>query len=304
MDNINNPNVSVTGTRDVSDVQNERDKKPSPFAWHDGTVFEFENFKQKKTEKVVSLFEKHLLDEEVRKILAYFARYVYLNSHLVWVLSSADADEELKEEHTKNIIANLFRLGLVSRFRLSYTDGAKVTHSSPFVYCLSSKGQSFFGKNTDRMPSVTEVTRRLAFNQYFISVNSGYKRRLLNNQYDFSEEGNTPDGFLSVKSEGQTLCFNIISARSDPDSHKRLEEVFRSYEKEPAAAFLILAESELSALEMESYRRSVPSFKGFTVLYLCDSRSFDKEHMFTGLILVSDDECTSYSTVNIPIDDL
>ena len=174
------------------------------------------------------------------------------------------------------------------------------------------------------MPSVESITRRLAFNQYYITASHVYKYRLLANEYDFSEEGRAPDGYVSFVSEKQELCFQILSVRTDPMANHRLASAFDMFSKEPTAAFIILAESELAALEMERFRKNIEAYKGFSVLYLCDTHTFnpcrknthvsdtcaddmhteDTYDMFSNLLLVNDEECRSYSTVIIPVDEL
>lgn len=287
--------------RDYTDTEDRLDKKPSPFAWHSGAVIDYERYQPRKTEKLVSLFEKHLLDHDSVVILGYFSKYRFLNSYLVCLLHEKYR-KDAPEEYSKKRLSNLFKLGLLSRFKISYIDNAKVKHSSPYIYCLSEKGSSLCSKEKTIVLDANQVLRRMAFNQYYISMERNYAK-LLSHEYLFSEDGTSFDGTLAFSSGKDDLCFNVISVRSGDKPYGRLGEVFKRFSSEPTASFIILAESELAALEIESYRKKNKDFAEFTTLYLCDFCTFDFSKLLNNLMLIDDESCKTYSTIVIPINE-
>lgn len=295
-----NSSVEVVEVRSSAEAE-APDRRPSPFAYHEGMTTEIEHYKKNGVEKLSAIFEKKLIGADDRAILSLFGDYGYLSSHLCWLAFEKEV-REVEESCIKNRLNELFRLGLVTRFRLKYIDGSGKRRALSYTYCLSEKGNKLASTESYEKPDVTDVIHRMAFNQYYLSMSRRY-RCLYTHRYSYSTDRTTPDSLLVFPSNGRALSFNVITARTDPRWKESMVQTLEKFTDDKNAAFIILTESEMTSLEVDAFIRGDSRFAGFVILYMCDYATFDETLLLKNLIMVNNSDAGTYSTVSVTVEE-
>ncbi len=272
-------------------------KKTSQFCYKENSRLEFDRTHEKSRANISTLIEKGIIKSSDKSILDFLSQYTYLNAYLIRCLYTGNEDggtvSDTKAMRKK--LKALLKTGLISRFRIVYVDSFCVEHSSPFIYQLGSTASLLLSEEDRQkrgivIPTVEGVMRRLAFNQFMITVTLQYmyKRIYLTSGYDSLYN----DGQVVITVKENRIAFNVLCIRSD----KNWKNLFKDKvtKKKNEFPYIVVCESEKAALDIDYYKRHSPGMSGVGTFYVCDYACISGEPVFDQILCVSSADCSSY----------
>ncbi len=275
----------------MQNANEEHIRKTSMFAYRANSRIDYDASNHKSRASAKSLIEKGVLKSTDRAILDFLGNYTYLNAYMIRCLltGSESGGDESEKRPLQKTLKNLMKTGLISRFRIVYTDDFCAEHSSPFIYQLGSAYSLSASKEKrkeeyEHIIEPLEVVNRLAYNQFVITVLLQYMYRKIYIAQNFGIPG-TDGQVLLTLTNGNKIGFNMITLRGDQKWKDTLRN--RLLQRPNTFPYIIICESEQAALEIERCHKSMPDIATIGVFYICDYASISGDKIFDQVISVN-----------------